>query len=95
MTDITGPTDSYRADRAQRLRTPARAKRADSNPYAQVRRTDSAEISQEARLAAAARDLPAVRLDKVEEMRAKIKDPGYATDAQFRAAMNILMREDL
>ncbi len=95
MTDITGPTDSYRAQRTQRIRGSERAKRTDSNPYAAVRRSDSAEISQEARLAAAVRDISPVRMDKVDALREKLRDPGYDIDAHFRAAMNLLIREDL
>jgi anti-sigma28 factor (negative regulator of flagellin synthesis) len=79
----------------QRMRSSQGAKRADSNPYAAVRRTDSAEISQEARLAAAARDISPVRMDKVDALREKLRDPGYNIDAHFRAAMNLLISEDL
>lgn len=95
MTELYGPTDSYKTDRTQRIKPGQHLKRTETNAYAAPPRTDRAEISAQARLVAAARDIPPVRLDKVEAMRQRLNEPGYDVDAEFKAAMNILIEEAL
>ncbi|MBX3459438.1 MAG: flagellar biosynthesis anti-sigma factor FlgM [Planctomycetes bacterium] len=92
MTERNGPTDSYTTERVQRIRPSQRMKRAETNVYAAPPR---AEVSAQARFAKAAREIPAVRMDRVDALREKLNAAGYDLDAEFKAAMQILIDEAL
>lgn len=92
MTKRNDSTDSITPERAQRIRPSQRMKRAETNVFAAPPRT---EISAEARLIAAAREIPVVRMDRVDELRRRVSDPGYDLEIEFKAAMKILIDEAL
>jgi len=95
MTNINGTGDSYRTERTQRLDTSRRTRKAAPDPYTASMRRDSAEISAEARLLAAARDVPPVRMDKVDALREKLNDPNFDLDAAFKDAVRLMLKAEL
>jgi hypothetical protein len=94
MTSIYGAGDSYRTERSQRLDVSKRVRKAVPDAYTASVRKDSAEISNEAKLLAAAREIPAVRMDKVEAMRAKLADPDFNVDDALKQALRVMLKDE-
>ncbi len=95
MTDAYRPPDSSRTERVQRIRPSQRAKRTESNVYAAPRRSDSSPPCAEAGFIAAAKNMPAVRMERVDAAREKIADANYDVDRDFVAAIDRMISEEL
>jgi hypothetical protein len=72
------------------MRASYRARRGMENRYVAPRR-DDAEVPGHARIAS----VPHARMEKVEAARLKIEAAGYDIDANFKAAMRILIASEL
>ena len=91
MSEIQSTGNTDRARRLERVRSVKKAQRAVT--AAAARQTDRAEISTAAKLLGALKDLPPVREERVEAVRAKIDEPGFDVDAHFRNAMQKMLQD--
>jgi anti-sigma28 factor (negative regulator of flagellin synthesis) len=91
MTTRHGAGDSNRTERSQRLDVSKRVRKAVPDAYTASVRKDS---SAESKLLAAARELPAVRMDKVEAMRQKLADPEFNVDEALEGALRVMLKDE-
>lgn len=95
MSNIQGTGNTDHAERMQRTRNVRGPQKAQpSSGGSTPVQGDRTEISQEARLMSQARDLPSVRQDKVDALKAKINNPDYDVDAHVNDALNKLISDE-
>lgn len=95
MSNIQGTGNTDHAERLQRTGNVRGARKAQTaGTGAAAIRGDRAEISQEARLMSQLRDMPQVRQDKVDALKAKISNPDYDVDAHVEGALNKLLSDE-
>jgi len=79
---------------AQNINQPHRAgAQGPSNPSAASREVDQLDISPTASFVSQVRDVPDIRQDRVDAIRAAIADGDYETDDKLDAALENLLAE--
>lgn len=77
----------------QAMNAPHRIGKAEQTPNPAAQQIDQLDISPEADMVSRAHEAPAMRLDRIAEIRAAIAEGTYDTDAKMSAALDRLLDE--
>ena len=90
---INGPAHLHGAQAINPPHHAARASRASEVQFSSLAQVDQLDISYESDLVSRAHDLPAIRQDRVAEIRAQIASGTYETDEKLNGALERLLDE--
>jgi anti-sigma28 factor (negative regulator of flagellin synthesis) len=90
---INGPAHLHGAQAINPPHHNTRASRASEAHVSSLAQVDQLDISHEADLVSRVRELPAIRQDRVDEIRAQITSGVYETDDKINGALERLLDE--
>ena len=90
---INGPAHLHGAQAINPPHHNTSASRASEPQFSSLTQVDQLDISHEADLVSRVREMPAIRQDRVNELRAQIASGTYETDAKLNGALERLLDE--
>jgi negative regulator of flagellin synthesis FlgM len=90
---INGPAHLHGAQAINPPHHNTRASRASEPQFSSLTQVDQLDISHEADLVSRVREMPAIRQERVHELRAQIASGTYETDAKLNGALERLLDE--
>ena len=90
---VNGPAHLHGAQAINPPHHAVRASRGSEVPASSLAQVDQLDISREADLVSRVRELPAIRQDRVAEIRAQIESGVYESDDKLNGALERLLDE--